>query len=60
MHMKKLSAAAIGAVLAVTAPAVRRARARRVALFLLVVNIVLLLVIWLVRRSTGAIPTGWL
>lgn len=49
-----------GAVLAATVPGVRPARARRAALPLLVANTVLLVVIWLVRRSTGAIPTGWL
>lgn len=49
-----------GAVLAVTAPGARPVRARRSALPLLVANTVLLLAIWLVRRSTGAIPTGWL
>lgn len=52
--------AVFGAVLAVTAPAARRVRTRRAALPLLVANTVLLVAIWLVRRSTGAIPIGWL
>ena len=48
------------AMLAMTTPAARAARTRRTALPLLVANTGLLVVIWLVRRSTGAIPIGWL
>ena len=48
------------AIVALSAPPARRARIRRAAIPLLVTNFVLMIGIWVVRLSTGAIPTGWL
>jgi hypothetical protein len=49
----------LGAVVAFMDPPQRRDRLRRLATPLLIANSVLMIVIWAVRLSAGAIPTGW-
>jgi hypothetical protein len=49
----------LAAAVALSAPPRRRARVRRAAIPLLVANSVLMVGIWIIRLSTGAIPTGW-